>query len=198
MISRNRRRNGKAHSRRKDGEEGAGLSPSAAIEFATEELLSLRHCILRAPVLARFHYRLSHRAVQIAHVSPSRIPMSVSRCWARGTAEGGGRRNSFRPVARRRRRHGYCAQNRFCTLAGFLSPHIVQKRQDFSEALESAKLDSLSPPVANVISPLCSDLFFATLIPRHPPTSPGAISRYLSVTVTLSRRRSILRVPHCC
>ena len=46
MISRNWRRNGKAHSRRKDGEEGAGLSPSTAIEFATEELLSLRHCIL--------------------------------------------------------------------------------------------------------------------------------------------------------
>ena len=54
------------------GEEGAGLSPSTAIEFATEELLlSLRHCILRAPVLARFHYQLSHRG-------PNRARLAVS------------------------------------------------------------------------------------------------------------------------
>ena len=89
MISRNRRGNGKAHSRRKDGEEGAaGLSPSKAIEFATEELLSLRHCILPAPVLARFHYQLSHRG-------PNRARLAVSHSDERfallGTGHGGGR-----------------------------------------------------------------------------------------------------------
>ena len=89
MISRNRRRNGKAHPRRKDGEEGAGLSPSTAIEFATVELLSLRHCILPAPVLARFHYQLSHRG-------PNRARLAVSHSDERfallGKGHGGGRR----------------------------------------------------------------------------------------------------------